>query len=130
MISQIMDDMLSLLVAVIIADKRIYAQEIEAYVREATKLQTILKLKPKMSEAKLLMWYELNKDAVEEQALGENLETWLYERLNRLGRFEEKAAMLEAMRQIAIADNEVHVSERALIVLTARQWVLHPSQAA
>jgi len=29
-------------------------------------------------------WYELNKTAVKEQALGPNLEPWLYERVNRL----------------------------------------------
>lgn len=67
------------------------------------------------------------KRAVKEQALGPNLEPWLYERVNRLAGIENKAAILEAMRQIAIADGELHVSERALIVLTARQWGLYPS---
>ena len=72
------------------------------------------------------MWYEMNKGIVAEQALGPNLETWLYERVNRLAPIKDKGAILEAMRLIAIADGEMHVSEHALILLTARQWVLYP----
>lgn len=127
MTSQIMDDLLCLLMAVIVADKRVFAEEVQALLTEAAKLQLNLKVEPKWSEAKFLMWYELNKTSVKQQALGPNLESWLYERVNRLADIEEKPVILEAMRQIALADGEIHVSEQALIVLTARQWVLHPS---
>jgi len=126
MTSQRMDDLLSLLMAVIVADKRVFAEEIQAFLSEATKLQATLELKPKWSEAQLLMWYEMNKDDVKAQALGPYLKTWLYERVDRLADIENKPAILEAMRQIAVSDGNMHVSERALIVLTARQWVLHP----
>ena len=125
--SQRIEDLLCLLMAVIVADKRVYAEEIQTFLKEAGKLQKTLDIEPHWSEPKILMWYELNKTAVKEQALGPNLEPWLYERVNRLAGIENKAAILEAMRQIAIADGELHVSERALIVLTARQWVLYPS---
>ncbi len=126
MTSQEMDDLLCLLTAVIIADKHTYAQEIQALLREMAKLQSILNVEPVWSEAKILMWYELNKSDVRNQALGPYLKSWLYERVNRLASTENKSAILEAMRQIALADGEIHVSERALMVLTARQWVLYP----
>ena len=130
MISQRMDDLLCLLMAVIVADKRTFAEEIQAFTTEAAKLQTTLGLEPKWSEAQLLMWYEMNKDEVRSQALGPYLKTWLYERVDRLADIENKPAILEAMRQVAISDGKIHVSERALIVLTARQWVLSPDGEA
>ena len=124
---QKMDDMLCLLMAIIVADKRTYAEEIQSFLSEAARLQVTLGIEPKWSEAQLLMWYELNKDEVKKQALGPYLKSWLYERVNRLADIENKPAILEAMRRVAISDGNMHVSERALILLTARQWVLHPS---
>jgi len=121
-----MEDLLSLLTAVIVADKRTFAAEIDAFLSEVPKLQQTLGITPKWSEAQILMWYELNKDEVREQALGPYLKTWLYDRVNRLASIQNKPAILEAMRQIAISDGKMVVSERALIVLTARQWVLYP----
>jgi uncharacterized tellurite resistance protein B-like protein len=126
MTSQIMDDLLCLLMAVIVADKRVFAQEVQAFLTEAAKLQVKFEIMPQWSEAKFLMWYELNKATVKQQALGPNLESWLYERVGRLAVIDDKPAILEAMRQVALADGEIRVSEQALIVLTARQWVLHP----
>lgn len=126
MTSQRLDDLLCLLMAVIVADKRTFAEEIQAFLTEAAKLQITLNLKPKWSEAQLLMWYELNKADVKTAVLGPYLKTWLYERVNRLADIEDKPAILEAMRLVAISDGKMHVSERALIVLTARQWVLYP----
>lgn len=126
MVSQNLDDLLSLLMAVIVADKRTFAEEIQVFVTEGVKLQTTLNMKPVMSEAKVLMWYELNKAAVKKNVLGPYLKTWLYDRLNRLAHIDNKPAILEAMRQVALADGEIHVSERALMVLAARQWVLYP----
>ena len=126
MTQQLMEDLLALLAAMIFADKHTYGEEIEAFLEESAKLQTTLNIEPRWSDAKILMWYELNKAAVKTNALGTDLEKWLYERVNGLSQIEDKAAILEAMRKIAISDGEIHVSECALIVLTARQWVLHP----
>ena len=126
MASKEMDDLLCLLMAVIVADKRTFAEEIDAFLMEAAELQTTLETDPKWSEAQLLMWYELNKDEVRQQALGPYLKTWLYERVNRLTHIIDKPAVLESMRRIAISDGATHVSERALIVLTARQWMINP----
>lgn len=121
-----MDDVLCLLMAVVLADKRIVSEEIEAFTAQSAKLQTTLNIDPRWSEAKTLVWYEMNKDEVQAQALGPNLETWLYERVSRLVRVENKAVILEAMRLVALADGELHVSEHALMVLVARRWMLHP----
>jgi len=126
MTSQLMDDLLCLLMTVVVADKRVFAEEIKSFTTEAAELQVALDLDAKWSEAQLLMWYEMNRDEVREQALGPYLKTWLYERVNRLAHIENKPAILEAMRRIAVSDGKMHVSERALIVLTARQWVLYP----
>lgn len=121
-----MDDLLCLMTAVIVADKRTFAEEIETFLAEMAKFQTLFQIQPEWCEAKLLMWYELNKDAVRQKALGPDLKSWLYERLNRLAHVEDKPAILESMRKVSIADGKIHVAERALMVLAARQWVLYP----
>ncbi len=125
MTSQGLEDLLCLLTAVVVADKRVLGAKVRAFLKQVSALQTTLNIEPKWSEAKILMWYENHKGEVRKQAFGPYLKTWLYDCVDRLSGIEEKSAVLGAMRQIALADGNICVKERSLIVLTARQWGLN-----
>lgn len=116
--------LLSLLASAIFADKRTYASEVTMFVKSAKRLQAAGHLDPKLSEAAILMWYEVNKDAIRQKMVQPHFEAWFYQILDKLAYISEKRLILEVMCDIAEADGDVHVSETALIALAARRWRL------
>jgi len=119
-----LNNILSLIAATIFADKRIYVSEVETFMTSTSKLQVARHLDPKLSEARLLAWYEMNKDNIREKITTPYFKDWYYDLLERLKDVPGKTSILDVMRKISKADNEVHVSERALITLAERYWGL------
>lgn len=119
-----LNSVLNLIAATILADKRIYASEVEAFITESSQLELIKRLDPKISEARLLSWYELNKDAIEANLATPYFKDWYYALLDQISDLPDKKTILGVMRKISAADNDIHVSERALITLAERHWGL------
>ena len=122
MLSKDIDNLLSLLALMIFADKRVHKDEEKAFVLLTDKLQAAREIEPRLSEAKILMWYEMNKARLKAVMDAPNFETWLYERLDALKPMPNKLPVLSVLCDIASADREVHVSEKALITLAAQRW--------
>ena len=113
---------LNLIAATILADKRVFACEVEVFIKEASKLELVRNLDPAMSETKLLEWYELYKEAIEANLNTPYFKDWYYSLLEDVSSLQDKETLLEVMRKISEADDEVHVSEQALIKLAERYW--------
>lgn len=122
MLSENIDDLLSLLALMVFADTRVIEDEISAFVRLADKLQIARSMDPKLSEARLAIWFETNREQVQSAFEEDGFEAWLYERLDRLKPLPDKISILAVLCDIASSDGEVHVSEKALIKLTADRW--------
>ena len=117
-------NILILISATIFADKRVYASEVDTFIQSAKSLGVLKRLAPSLSEAKLLNWYEMNKDYVRDNLSTPYFKDWFYKLLDALSEVPEKEFIVEAMKKISQADGEIHVSERALIVLAERHWGL------
>lgn len=124
MISDELHDVLSLLAATIFADKRVFATEIESFMKMAGKIQRLRGGDERLSEAKLLSWFDSNVDIIRGKLLSPAFESWFYETLERLDSLADKQALINIMLDIAKADDEFHISEKALIILTAQHWNL------
>lgn len=124
MISNELDDLLSLFAAAIIADKRVFAQEVDVFLKATSTLKIALDIQPNLSEARILSWYEMNKDAIREEIAGPYFRSWLYDRLDRLAHIKGKQGILDILNKISLADGELHSSESALMSLTAHRWEL------
>lgn len=122
MINTDLDDILNLLAATIIADKRVFAAEIDTFIKAANSLKIARLIEPRLSETRLLSWYEMNKEALKGKIISPYFKTWFYGCLDRLAHIKDKQDFLSVMQDIAISDGELHVSERALIVLTELHW--------
>jgi len=124
MISEELHDLLSLLAATIFADKRVFAQEIETFLKAAEDIREIRNTNETVSEAKLLSWFDANADNIRNKLQTPEFESWFYACLDRLGELDDKQALMSIMQDIAKADDDFHISEKALIVLTASYWNL------
>ncbi len=119
-----LDDLLSLLVLMIHADKRVVKDEIATFTRLTDKLQAARNVEPRLSPARLLSWYGENTDFIAEKMESPDFETWFYERLEALDHIEDKLPILCLLCDIASSDGVIHVGEIALIKLVAEHWEL------
>ena len=116
------DDLLSLLTLTIIADNRIFAQEIEVFLHASVTLQAELGFEPALGHAQLLTWFEDNRERISSLLTLADFEAALGGILARLAHLPDKTPILDQMHAISIADEEMHISETALITLAARHW--------
>ena len=117
-----LNNALSLVAATIFADKCIHTSEVNTFVKSSNNLILAQRFDPNFSEARLLMWYEMNKDDIRQKLAPQCFESWITDLLERLVHVPEKDIILDVMREISNADNELHVSEVALIALAERYW--------
>ena len=115
-------DILSLIAATVLADKRILTSELDVFMTSTRQLDIVNQLEPTISEAKLKAWFERNKNDISQKLATPYFKDWLYEVLDRLKDVPNKAPILKVMQEISIADQDVHVSERTLIALSERYW--------
>ena len=126
MIKSKMNDILTVLAVGIFADKKIHASEIQVFIRSVSRLALSIHEIQKISEAEALLWFEMNKDDISDVFKGPQSEfdAWLVPILKRVGTYADKEALLHLLNMISLADNEVHISEAALMALIKRVWGL------
>lgn len=120
MFSDELNDLLSLLVTTILADKRVFAREIETFMKGAKRLQNMKDRNEKISEAKLLAWFENNSGKIRDILQSSKFEPWIHKIFQRLQNVEDKNLIVDIMTDISRADDDFHISEKALIVLTKK----------
>ena len=121
------NDILMVLTVGIYADKKIHSSEIEVFIKSVSRMNLSNQNIPKLSEAKALAWFEMNKDHIRHIFAGPRSEfdAWFIPILNRVGTHANKPALLHLLNMIFLADNEVHVSETALMTFVKRTWKLN-----
>lgn len=121
-----LNDILMLLTVGIFADKRIHSSEVLVFMKSVSRIKLSTRDIPEISEAKALSWFEMNKDHVRHifTVPTEEFEAWLIPILERLAVHADKDALLKLLDEIFEADQEIHISETALMTLIKRVWKL------
>lgn len=144
------NNVLSLMAAIIFADKQVFESEISTFVQSVSQLDfdhdfiqgtsntlTIspdLAIEPEKSTAndcdlnglllpsKLSNWYEHNKDQIHKNLSTPFYKDWFYGLLDQLTDLPNKEKIITIMNEISRADGNVHINERSLITLAERHW--------
>lgn len=123
MFTKTIDNVLTILALTVFADKRVFANEIDSFINSARNLEALSNSEIDVSPAKLLVWFEAHKEGIKARMnQGAAFEHWLNPILDSLTGHPDKHAILNRMIKISKADGEIHVSEKALMVLAANRW--------
>jgi len=109
--------LLEVLAMAIFADKRVLAAEITAFSQAVQNLQAQNIAKETLTETRIILWYETNKDRLKEILDNHEFEVWLQNIRGSLSDIQDPQPVIEAIKLIAEADEEVHVSENAYTIL-------------
>ncbi len=112
------NNVLDLLGLAVVADERVFAEEVFAFVKIG------LALGAGLSEARLHEWFSNNRSSLRARLNDRDFAQWLPTCLDKVANQYEPITILNHLRDIAASDQDIHVSETALIVLAARHWGL------
>ena len=131
MFNREIDAVLKVIALSIFADKRVLSSEITAFVESAELIQENVNSDIVITEAKLLLWFELNRADLREKISLKvtEFEKWFVSLLEDLPVLPNKRFMTEAVERISNSDGEFHISEKALEVILNRVFNL-PNYAA
>jgi len=118
--------LLSLVAFSVFADKRVFADEIDSFVKSAHDLQAAGRSSIRLTETKLLYWFEMNRGQLQDKMkLGPaGLKRWMETMIDDLSAFPDKALILNLIQRISKADGEYHISERAFSELVKRRFAI------
>lgn len=114
--------LLSLLGFTILADKRLFIEEVETFMIEAQRLDRVLGLDMGFTQQDLMQWFEESRGALQEALTHKSFAVILKRVLADIPDVPDRNEILISMIQIARSDAYVDVSETALVHLVARHW--------
>jgi len=115
-------ELLCLFAAMVMADKRVYAAEVKAFSSLTQDFFVITDNGPVPSAVRLSMWFDMNRENIRAKLTQDNFENWFETLMLRVTKIYSAKAVVGVMQKIAVSDNEVHISERALLVLVDKYW--------
>lgn len=124
MFSRKVHAVLTVIALSVFADKRVLSTEITAFVKSADVIQKKVQSDIPVTEAKLLLWFELNRMEIRDKmSLGPvGFKRWFETLMTELVSISDKTFISDLVRLISHADGELHVSERALAVMLENKF--------
>jgi len=118
--TQDIEDILTLFAMTILADRRLFMEELELFMDLSGMIEPFNTSPEQLTGANMLEWFENNKEHLLVKLDAPDFETWIKTILERLAPLSDKSIILKAMSALSIADDNVHISERSLLSLTAK----------
>ena len=117
-------EIFKLLAMVIIADKRVYKEEVDEFVNSAMEIKSAINDATLITRDMAFEWFRGNRDDILTLSKSPDFSVSALKIIMSLNEFEHRKAVLRAMVAVSMADNEFHPSEESLIVIAAAHWKL------
>lgn len=117
-------DIFSLLSIIVIADNRVYKEEVDSFTDHVVALKHAFKSDTLLTKKLALDWFMAHRDAIASEMRGKNAEMLLSRKILKFSDFEYRQELLNAMYTIACSDGELHTRESHIIEMAAAQWGL------
>lgn len=115
-------DIMTLLSLVVLADKRVYKEEVDTFVSAAVKLNGQVNPGLFITEKMALSWFIENRDGLKSALQSPSINIQIDRILGTLKPLKNKQAILTVMKAIAQADSDYHKSEHYMVKRAATLW--------
>ena len=116
------NDALTLLCMMIIADGKVYQEEVQVFKTAAVKLRDAVSPGMMVTEKMAQDWFFLHKDRIAHNMLPPLRDAALAKVFEKLQSLENKAELLSALEKISLSDGHQHRSENLLITQACQAW--------
>jgi len=115
-------DVLTLLSMMVLADGKVYQEEMEAFKKAAIELRDLICPKVMLTEQMAFDWFTLHRDNILERMGTHNYPTAVAETLENLDVLPDKQMFVMALLKIALSDGVEHGAESRLITMASKHW--------
>lgn len=122
------DYLLRLLALMVVVDKKVYQEEVEAFTKAAMQLQQAISPKMIMTQKMAMDWFISHRDRLQHVVDSLDYDRELIEVIAQLRGLPEKVEVLEAMVTIALSDDYYHDKEKMIIKKTILYWNIDPAE--
>ena len=112
----------TLLAIIVVADDRVYKEEVDSYIAQVEFLKAEVDTEALVTTKLAFDWFVAQRPEIQEKLKSDDAEFFVIRTIQQLLDFPNHAALLEAMRSVSISDQEYHVQEKSIIELAATHW--------
>ena len=116
------EDLLEILALVVVADNRVFEQEIDAFVNAAQSLEIRSEDGSLRTRQWLFDWFHNRYKSLQKEKQSIDLSDHWSRMLKKLKEADNREQILERMNEISKADGYFHINEKLLIALAAGMW--------
>jgi len=116
------NEIFELLSMVILADQRVYKEEVDAFVDSVMTIKAAVNDDTLITRDLAFEWFRGHRDEILALSQCKDFDVVALKRIMNLKDFEYRDAVLRAMLAVSIADDELHSSEESLISLASAHW--------
>ncbi|MDA8708760.1 TerB family tellurite resistance protein [Hellea sp.] len=120
---------LTLLSVVIVADNRVYKEEVDAFVERSLTLKEVITPKMLFSKKMAFDWFVLHREGIKDWLDAPDSETTILRHILALAKSEFRQDILDALYAVAIVDGDYHEAESNVIALACEHWHLPMPEA-
>lgn len=128
--SQNWNDALTLLCMMIMADGKVYQEEVEAFKKAAVQLKDAVSPEMMVTEKMAYDWFVLHKDDISQKMSSVYIVDATREVFDRLKSLSNKKELIIALMKIALSDGHQHKSENQIMLRACEAWDLDPALVA
>ena len=120
--------LLRLMGLIIMVDKKVYQEEVEAFTKAAMQLQQELSPDMMMTRKMALDWFVNHRDRLAEVVYSLDYDRELNEVISQLHDLPEKVHVVKTIITIAMADGDYHKKEKMIMDKIVHYWKIDPSE--
>jgi len=119
-----LDKILRLLSIVILADKRVYKEEVDTMCSQLLKLYVDICPGVLLTDSMVREWFQSNRASIHSAINGPYRIEFISDTLISLNRFPHRKKLFEVLLSISYSDGEYHKDERSVIFMAQKHWKL------
>jgi len=123
-------DVLTLLSMMVLADGKVYQEEMEAFKKAAIELRDMICPQVMLTEQMAFDWFTWHREDILLRMSTFNYPTSVTETLENLSVLPDKKMFLMALLKISVSDGVEHGSESRLITMASEHWDVDISKAS
>ena len=119
-------DIFTLLAIIVVADDRVYKEEVDSFVAQVEILKTEVGSEALVTTKLAFDWFHAQRDEIRAKIQQENSQFFVVRTIQGLLDFPDHGALLRSMEAVSVSDREFHIEEKSVIELAAAYWGQKP----
>lgn len=112
----------TLLAIIVVADERVYKEEVDCFVAQVDILKADINGETLVTPKLAFDWFVAQKNEIQAKLKSDEAEFFVIRTIQQLLDFPDHAALLRCMQSVSMSDEDFHIQEKTIIELAAGHW--------